>query len=102
MDPGQPAEVHIGPAESDDHEKRGGHECGPDQCCSTDAVVHIAEVHGELGGERARGELGQRQPLGVVGLSNPPSSLDEVAAHVADKRNRATEAQRAQAQGIEH
>jgi hypothetical protein len=74
----------------------------PDQRCSTDAVVHVAEIHGELGGERARGELGQRQPLGIVGFSDPPAALDEVAAHVADKRDGTPEAQRAQAQGIEH
>jgi hypothetical protein len=39
-------------------------------------VAGIAEVDGELGGEGAGGELGERQAFLVVLLADPPASFD--------------------------
>ena len=64
------------------------------------AVVEPAEVDRELRGERPRGELREREPFLVVLERDPAPALDEVALHVADERDRPTEAEGTEAEEV--
>jgi hypothetical protein len=64
------------------------------------AVAGIAEVDGELGGEGAGGELGERQAFFVLLLADPPALLDQVAVHVAGQGDRAAEPDGAQGEEV--
>ncbi len=64
--------------------------------------MNVAEIDRELGGKRARHQLRQRHALLVVTFGNPATPLDEVAVHVADQRDRSTEAPGAEREHVAH
>ncbi len=101
LQPGQPAKAHVDRRESEDHQERGHHQGEADQRRSQHPAAYPAHVDRQLGGQRAGGELGQRESFDVVLLRNPPAVFDEVALHVAGERDRPSEAEGPQAQEIQ-
>src|SRR5262249_20208002 len=65
-------------------------EGGADQCGAEIAGPHPTKIDRQLRRQRSGGELRQRQPLHVVLLRNPSPSFDQIALHVAGKRDRST------------
>src|SRR5574340_1596067 len=67
-----------------------------------DAVVHIAQVDGQLRRQRAGCELGQRQPFAIIGLGDPAPGLDQIPMHVAGQRNGPAETESAEPEHVQH
>lgn len=59
-----------------------------------------ADVDGELGGEGAGGELGQGQPVLVLGRGDPGPVLHQVLLHVAGQGDGSAEADGAQPEEV--
>jgi hypothetical protein len=51
-------------------------------------VVDETQIDRQLCGEGIRRQLGQRESFLIGGFGNPVASLDKVATHVADERQR--------------
>ncbi|SOY61102.1 hypothetical protein CBM2587_B20069 [Cupriavidus taiwanensis] len=102
LHPGQSAKADISPAQSQHHEKRRQHECQTNQRCAANAVMHVAEIDGELRGQRAWCQLRQRKPFLVVAIGDPATPLHQVAVHIAGQGYRAAEAKGPQAEEIGH
>jgi len=64
--------------------------------------MNPAEVDGELGRERTRGELREREPLLVVVWRDPPTLVHDIALHVARERDRSAEPPRAELEEVEN
>jgi hypothetical protein len=79
------------------HDEREGNRDGADR-----AGVEVAEPHRHLRGQRARHRLPDRQRLAELVLREPAPVLDEIALHVADERDRATEPQAAELEEVAH
>jgi hypothetical protein len=83
-----------------DEQERRRHECYGDRRRANDPSRQEAEPHRELGGERAGHRLREREALPVLIVVEPASLLDQVAVHVADKRDRSAEAVGPEAQEV--
>ena len=93
LHPGEPAVADIDHAEGHRHQVGRQDEGEPDQRGAEDPRVDVAEADGQLGGQRSRRELGERQSLHVLVPGEPAPLLDQVPLHVADQRHRSPEAQ---------
>ncbi|MEJ7715907.1 MAG: hypothetical protein WKF40_09495 [Thermoleophilaceae bacterium] len=84
-----------------DHEGRE-HERHSDRSGAERAGVQIAQPHRDLRGQWARHRLTDREALLKLGLRVPAALLDEIALHVADQCDRATEPRRAELEEVAH
>ena len=100
LHPPQAAERHVERRQREHHQKRRQHKRQPDQRGAQDAVGEVADRDGELGCQGAGHDLGERQAELVLLVVDPAAALDQVALHVADKRDRPAEADRTQLQEI--
>src|SRR5205807_1786762 len=84
---------------SDEHE-RWQHEGDRNRECSARAGFEVPEPHRHLCRERPGHGLADREALLELGLGEPSAILDEIALHVPDERDRATEAAAAELQEV--
>ena len=85
--PAVPPSAHVKRRQHEDHQERRQHEREPDERRTEHAAAHPTQVDSELSRERARGQLGESQPLHVVLPRDPAPTLDQVALHVPRQRD---------------
>ena len=100
LHPPEAAVSQVSNRDRQDHQKRGHDEGEADQRGAQDAVLEVADGDGELGGQRAGHDLGQRQSKVVLFFADPLPLSDQVAVHEADQRDRTAEAERAEIEKI--
>src|SRR6185312_12006089 len=88
-----PSVGNVCGADRDHHAERWDNERYADQGGAKNSVMNVSEVHRQLRSERTRHQLRQREPFFVIRLRNPTTSIDEIAVHVTDQRDRTAETQ---------
>lgn len=101
LHPREAAEMNISPAKRDDHQKRRHHDGDSGQGRAQRAIVNVTHVDAQLRRQRPWRQLGQGKSLFVIGLRDPFAPLDQVAVHIPDQRDRATEARTAKSQHVQ-